>query len=101
MLKVSPLQQIKLSAKNLADMAELNCNDLIILSTNSDQRVQSRRSRVHSVHDRESFSERSRSANRSLVRRGNASNHRRPDSQYSPNPISEKSASSAKYQYES
>lgn len=39
MLKVSPLQQIKLSAKNLADMEDLNCNELIILSTNSDQRV--------------------------------------------------------------
>ena len=34
---------MKLSAKNIADMGELHCgNDLIILSTNSEQRVHSR-----------------------------------------------------------
>ena len=38
-----------MSAKNLADFGDLNCDGLIILSTNSDQRVPSRKSFPNTV----------------------------------------------------
>lgn len=87
-LKVSPLQQIKLSTKNLADIGDLHCTDLIILSTNSDQRVHSKAS--FKSQAKGSFSE--RSPKRSRIKKG----HLSPSNRHlSPNRGSDRSAKSA------